>query len=230
MTTGIANLTFLLVNISNSFMTELNRTFIYGFHNYTLNFTNLLNGTYLYNITASDNAGNKNTTERRTITINTTIAPAPPPPSGGTGGSPGANYSVNKTKEPEFLIILDTKPLWFTREKKMKLNVIFRYDNWSYVDSSYIIGTSPPDFKFKVIGVENLGVGRTDILFNISSAREGNYNVTIYANFKSETISFEILELKVFVLDYMEGIGRKIMPKNPKVGFFGIIFLPIPSI
>ena len=225
MTTGIANLTFLLVNISNSFMTELNRTFIYGFHNYTLNFTNLLNGTYLYNITASDNAGNKNTTERRTITINTTIAPAPPPPSGGTGGSPGANYSVNKTKEPEFLIILDTKPLWFTREKKMKLNVIFRYDNWSYVDSSYIIGTSPPDFKFKVIGVENLGVGRTDILFNISSAREGNYNVTIYANFKSETISFEILELKVFVLDYMEGIGRKIMPKNPKVGFILLLVI-----
>jgi len=72
--TGIANLTFTLTNITGTDMTELNRTFIYGFHNYSLNFTSLASGTYLFNVTATDFAGNKNTTERRTTSIST----APP--------------------------------------------------------------------------------------------------------------------------------------------------------
>jgi len=69
LTTGTANLTFILVNISNGFMTEQNRTFIFGFHNFSLTFTNLDNGTYLFNVTASDFSGNKNTTGRRTVNI-----------------------------------------------------------------------------------------------------------------------------------------------------------------
>jgi len=69
-TTGVANYTFILVNISNGFTTELNRTFT---TETSLNFTSLNNGTYLYNVTASDYVGNKNTTERRTITLNTSV-------------------------------------------------------------------------------------------------------------------------------------------------------------
>jgi len=71
-TTEVANLTFTLVNITSGLTTELNRTFVNA-QNYTFNFTSLADGTYMYNVTATDHAGNKNTTERRTITLDTTF-------------------------------------------------------------------------------------------------------------------------------------------------------------
>ena len=72
-----ANITFGLYNSTG----EVNST-IYTDETRTINWTNLSDGEYTYNVTVADNAGNSNTTSLRTITLDTTaptitlVAPA----------------------------------------------------------------------------------------------------------------------------------------------------------
>ena len=67
--TNKANITFYLFNVSNS--GNVNTT-ILGGGNSSINFTNLIDGAYYYNVTAIDLAGNQNFTETRRITLDTT--------------------------------------------------------------------------------------------------------------------------------------------------------------
>jgi len=82
-TTDIVNYTFTLVNKSGTGYTELNKTTT---TEASLNFTNLADYVYLYNVSVIDNLTNKNTTLRRTITISSstpTITYISPTPSDG---------------------------------------------------------------------------------------------------------------------------------------------------
>jgi serine protease AprX len=68
--TNFNNITFYLFNSS---FTQLNAT-NFSTQIFNINFTNLIDGTYYYNVTVRDKAGNENSTETRSITLDT-IAP-----------------------------------------------------------------------------------------------------------------------------------------------------------
>ncbi len=65
---NFANITFSLHNL-----TSLVNITTFTLPIFTINFTSLLDGTYFYNVTITDNLNNKNSTETRTIVVDTAI-------------------------------------------------------------------------------------------------------------------------------------------------------------
>ncbi len=92
--TNEANITFTLHNTTS----PINQT-IFTNQQRTINFTSLPDTTYFYNVTITDTANNQNTTETRTITLDTT-APAltlehPEPKTYGTNTSLSLNFTAS---------------------------------------------------------------------------------------------------------------------------------------
>ena len=100
------------------------------------NFTNLPDGTYTYNVTANDSAGNENVTETRIIIISTNTAPNNPTPSlVSLDGSNKTNIDLNCSSlitDPDSGNTLNVSIQWF---KNNTLNFTLDYNN------SYANGT-----------------------------------------------------------------------------------------
>ena len=160
-----ANVTATDDNLENVTIYLYNLTgLVYNFTNSTgffYNFTNLDDGTYYLNATANDTAGNTNSTETRTITLDT-VPPteptliSPPNNTNTTDNTPDLNWTtVTETNFANYTVQVDNDPA-FT-------SVNYLYNTTTIAESNYSVTSAWSDniWYWRVIAYDNAGNSNT---------------------------------------------------------------------
>ena len=187
---NFANFTFILVNVTSGFTTELNRTFVTSETATILTFTNLLNGTYLYNVTITDLVGNKNTTLRRTIYINTTATDVDPPDFYNLTESPEepVTYSSGQFYEFNSTWLDDVSSVWiyfngtnFTAEVYSRGNNIYSFNRTglSGGNRTYRWYANDSSNNVNQTSLQSYNISRADNPVDLYLNNNRNQNLTI---------------------------------------------------